>query len=60
MSDKIINYRVGSYYTIPATTVALIIAHFVEAPSIALLSIGISGYGIGILLFILGKKSVST
>jgi len=56
MSDNNKDYRVSSYFIIPATTIALIIAYFMGAPLIALLSIGISGYGISILLFLLGKK----
>ncbi|MCL2383465.1 MAG: hypothetical protein FWC79_04875 [Oscillospiraceae bacterium] len=51
------NYRKGGFFVIPATTIALVIAYFMEAPLGALWSIGICGYGVSILLFLLGNKS---
>jgi len=56
MSENIRDYRLGGFFTIPATTVALIIAYFVGAPMAAMLSIGICGYGVSLLLLLLGKK----
>jgi len=51
------NYRKGGFFTLPSSVIAIIIAVIAGAPVPALLSIGSFGFGVSIILILLGDRS---
>ena len=51
-----VNFRRGGLFMLPFVAIALILAFVLSAPVPALLSIGICGFGIAIVLILLGDR----
>ena len=53
------NYRRGGLFMSPFVLLGLLIAYYAHAPTVALISIAISGFGCALVLILLGNRETN-